>query len=279
MASCAGCGSEAAPHLCSRCQQARYCSRPCQTGHWKQHKRKCKPPAPSSEIKAESSGSAGPGACAFSCPECTRPWADCVCADPPVCWICFDHIGELLRGCACRGTAGYVHVACMVEANRHRKIAHDQCPTCEQSFVGALSMALAEARVRDNRASSSNIDRMATSNLADACCEQGRYGEALGHFRNVLRQDLQRFGHDHPDTATTQNNIGTVLSEQGKLSQALEMHNQALKTRVDVLGPEHLVVAKTQNKCACMHVHMYPCTCVCAHMQHCDRLQGTRQVS
>merc|ERR1712216_301784 len=128
---------------------------PCPTGHWKQDKRESRPPAPSIEVRAGGSGSAGSGACDFSCPECARPWADCVCADPPVCWICLEHIGELLRGCACRGTAGYVHVACMVEANRHRKIAHDQCPTCEQRFAGALSMALAEARVRDNRASSS----------------------------------------------------------------------------------------------------------------------------
>ena len=61
MSICAGCGSEAAPHLCSRCQKARYCSRPCQTGHWKQHKRECKAPAPSSEAKEGRSGSAGSG--------------------------------------------------------------------------------------------------------------------------------------------------------------------------------------------------------------------------
>ena len=205
MGICAGCGSEAAPHLCSRCQEARYCSRPCQTGHWKQHKRECKAPASSSEAKKGSSGSAGSGARDFLCPECARPWADCVCTEPPVCWVCFESNQELLRGCACRGTAGYVHVRCMVETNRHRTIAHDQCPTCKQRFVGALSMALAEARVREARVSRSDNDRTATSELAQACLEQGRYDEALGHYRNVLRQGLKLFGHDHPDTAITKN--------------------------------------------------------------------------
>ena len=205
MAICAGCGSEAAPHLCSRCQEARYCSRPCQTGHWKQHKRECNAPAPSSESTEGSSVSVGSGSCDFSCPECARPWADCVCEDPPVCWVCLESRQELLRGCACRGTAGYVHVRCMVTANRHRTTEHDQCPTCEQRFVGALSMVLAEARVREAQASRSDIDCAATGNLARACCEQGRHDEALRHYRNVLRQDLQRFGHDHPLVAKTYN--------------------------------------------------------------------------
>ena len=199
MAICSGCGSEAAPHLCSRCQKARYCSRPCQTGHWRQHKSECRAPAPSSEADAAISL----GTRNFSCPECAQLWADCVCEDPPACWICFESSAELLRGCACRGTTGYVHVTCMVKANRRRTIDQDQCPTCEQRFVGALSMALAEARVRQARASSSDIDCIATSELAQACHEQGRYNEALGHYRNVLRQSLLIFGPEHPTVATT----------------------------------------------------------------------------
>jgi hypothetical protein len=66
----------------------------------------------------------------------------------------------------------------MVEANTHRKIAHDQCPTCKQRFVGALSMALAEARVRETRESRSDINCEAVSELAQACLEQGHYDEA-----------------------------------------------------------------------------------------------------
>ena len=248
MASCAGCGSEAAPHLCSRCQQARYCSRPCQTGHWKQHKRECKATATGSEAKERSSGSADSGTRDFSCPKCARPWADCVCADPPVCWVCLESSGELLRGCACRGTAGYVHVTCMVEANRHRTVARDKCPTCEQRFVGALSMALAEARVREARASGSDIDVAATSELARVCLEQGRYDEALRHYRNVLRQCLQRFGHDHLEPAKVKVNIGLVYSSMGEYEKALGTYNEALPVLEATLGCNHPLVADTYNK-------------------------------
>ena len=197
MAICANCGSEAAPHLCSRCQRARYCSRPCQTAHWKQHKRMCVAAAPSSESAVEFSSSA--------CPECARAWKECTCAESPSCWICLESSGKLLRGCACRGTAGYLHTACLVEANRHRSNAHDQCPTCKTRFVGALSMAAAEARVRDARASSSNIDCAASTDLAQACAEQGQYPEALQHYRQVLRGQLKHFGQDHPAVANTKN--------------------------------------------------------------------------
>ena len=195
MAICAGCGSNAAPNLCSRCQQARYCSRACQTAHWKQHKRVCAAAAPSSETAVEDSTSA--------CPKCAGVWKECTCAESPSCWICLESSGKLLRGCACRGTAGYVHIACLVEANRHRTTAHDKCPTCQTRFVGALSMAAAEARVRDARKCSSNIDCAATAELAQACVEQGRYAEALQHSHNVLRRQIKQFGPDHLDVAKT----------------------------------------------------------------------------
>ena len=193
---CAGCRSEAAPNLCSRCQRARYCSRPCQTAHWRQHKRVCVAATPSSE--------AAVGDLSGTCPECAKAWKECTCAESPSCWICLESSGKLLRGCACRGTAGSLHIACLVEANRHRADAHDQCPTCRTRFVGALSMAAAEARVRDARASRS-IDCSATLELARACFEQGRYSEALQHNQNALRRQLKRFGPDHPYTASTKN--------------------------------------------------------------------------
>ena len=37
----AGCASEEASSVCSRCQAVRYCSRECQRADWKAHKRMC----------------------------------------------------------------------------------------------------------------------------------------------------------------------------------------------------------------------------------------------
>ena len=40
-ASCSGCGAHGKLSTCSRCHAAAYCSRTCQSQHWKVHKRAC----------------------------------------------------------------------------------------------------------------------------------------------------------------------------------------------------------------------------------------------
>ena len=86
MSNCAHCSAADATKICSRCVTARYCSSECQRAHWNRHKPDCKKKSP--------------------CPLCNRDWAACECEDKPICWICLDSDGELLRGCACRGSAG-----------------------------------------------------------------------------------------------------------------------------------------------------------------------------
>ena len=194
-----------------------------------------------------------------ACPECAEVWKECTCAESPSCWICLESSGKLLRGCACRGTAGYVHAACLVEANRHRTDAHDKCPTCKTRFVGALSMAAAEARVRGARASRSNSDCAATCEFARACVEQGRHAEALQHYRNVLRQQLEHHGPDQLETAqiretiaiarTTQG-IANVQQSMGKYNEALKNHQKVLAINEAVFGPDHLDTAKTRENIA-----------------------------
>ena len=86
---CASCSAPGASAICTQCMTARYCNSECQRTHWKQHKPECK--------KRDQS----------ACPLCEHPWVECRCGeDRPACWICLESEGELLRGCACRGSAG-----------------------------------------------------------------------------------------------------------------------------------------------------------------------------
>ena len=133
-----------------------------------------------------------------ACPECANPWATCSCVEPPSCWVCLESSGVLLCGCACRGTAGYVHVACIVEANKHRVGGrHSMCPTCEQGFVGELQMAVAKASMRNSETSSDFI--VAKLDLADAYRDQGRFTDALQLFHQVLKHYQEQLGSDHPE--------------------------------------------------------------------------------
>ena len=94
---CASCSAVAALH-CSRCTRVKYCSKECQRAHWKTHRPAC---TPRSTPSAASTG-------ASTCPVCESEWASCECAEgeKPSCWICLQSNGALLRGCACRGSAG-----------------------------------------------------------------------------------------------------------------------------------------------------------------------------
>ena len=102
---CASCGAVAAYH-CSRCTQVKYCSKECQRAHWKAHRPSC---------ATHNTPSAASISVAPTCPVCDSEWADCHCKEDekPSCWICLESNDTLLRGCACRGSAGYVRMSGM----------------------------------------------------------------------------------------------------------------------------------------------------------------------
>ena len=202
MSLCAGCGSNAAPHVCSRCQQVHYCSRKCQVSHWRAgHKRACGASTSSASTDDE------PG----SCPKCEQLWGTCRCDEPPNCWLCLESTGRLLRGCACRGTSGFVHARCLAERARCAPEVSDSCPTCMQKFVGELQMAAARARMagvsreRDGKAH-------AMSQLADALKDSGDFDGALKLYQKVLKNDTARLGPDHPHVAATKNKCAAFFS-------------------------------------------------------------------
>ncbi len=46
-------------------------------------------------------------------------------------------------------------------------------------------------------------------------------------------------GPDHPDTAISLNNLGSLLRAQGELNAAQHLYKRALAIREHVLGPNH----------------------------------------
>ncbi|MCL2376875.1 MAG: tetratricopeptide repeat protein [Defluviitaleaceae bacterium] len=79
---------------------------------------------------------------------------------------------------------------------------------------------------------------------------QGDYDEALGWYGRALVVYEKLLGTDHPDTATTYNNMASVFRAQGDYDKALEWYGKDLTISEKVLGAEHPDTATTYNNMA-----------------------------
>ena len=115
---CAVCAAELGPSLgkkCSRCS-TRYCGPACQVQHWEEggHDKLCRKIRKGRRRRAiqrkyEVYGGRSPAA--EACAEDTKG---------QTCYICTQALHwktkeGLVRGCSCRGTAGFAHVSCLAE--------------------------------------------------------------------------------------------------------------------------------------------------------------------
>ena len=75
----------------------------------------------------------------------------------------------------------------------------------------------------------------------------GRYDKALEIWLREVLLSEQLYGEDHPNTATTYNNIGLVHNELGDYNKALDYHSKALSIREKVLGKDHPETATSYN--------------------------------
>jgi len=73
------------------------------------------------------------------------------------------------------------------------------------------------------------------------------YSDALKWHKKALAIREKVLGADHPDTATTYNNIAGVYYSLGDYEQALERLEKALAIQEKVLGADHPDTAATYN--------------------------------
>ncbi len=69
-------------------------------------------------------------------------------------------------------------------------------------------------------------------------------------FRRALDSDEKTYGSDHPEVATTLNNLGNVLREQGQLDEAKNLFQRALRIFQEVLGDDHEKTANVRRRLA-----------------------------
>ena len=115
---CAACATElglTSGKKCGRCS-TRYCGAECQVQHWKEggHDQLCKPIKKAGGAEQYHANKKYKEAVAVAVEKCADD------TKGQSCYICTQALHwktkeGLVRGCSCRGTAGFVHVSCLAE--------------------------------------------------------------------------------------------------------------------------------------------------------------------
>ncbi|CCH93196.1 Similar to tr/Q7NLR0/Q7NLR0 (fragment) [Microcystis aeruginosa PCC 9432] len=79
---------------------------------------------------------------------------------------------------------------------------------------------------------------------------QGRYSEAEPLYNRSLAIIKQQLGDNHPNTATSLNNLALLYRVQGRYSEAEPLYKQALAIRKQQLGDNHPLTAQSLNNLA-----------------------------
>ena len=77
--------------------------------------------------------------------------------------------------------------------------------------------------------------------------QYAHYPKAVEIYLRHISLSEKLYGTDHPDTATSYNNIGAVYKEQGDYDQALKFYKKALEIKKKVLGEDHPSTATSYN--------------------------------
>ncbi len=188
------------------------------------------------------------------------------------CYICLEDGSEegLVRGCACRGAAGFAHVSCLarqaqvsVAEAEERDLEGDAwdarwgrwgtCRLCEQHYHGVVACALGWACWKKyvGRPEADEVRGMAMNQLGNGLYAAD-HNEAALSVQEAELSMLQRLGADEDDLLRVQNNLGNSY-------QMLERHEEGLPLRRDVYS-ERLRLSGEEHEETLMAANNYAAT-------------------
>ena len=256
---CAVCATELGLTLgkkCGRCS-TRYCGAECQKQHWEQggHDKLCKQIKKAGGAEQYNANTKYTEAVAVAAEECAED------TKGQTCYICTQALPwktkeGLVRMCACRGTAGFAHVSCLMEQAR---ILYDEalennlgpealdvrfmrwytCSLCEQQYHGVVSCALGWAcwKTYVGRPETDVVRGMAMNLLGNGLWDANHHEDALS-VREAQLAMHRRLGASADNILDTQNNIATSYHQLGRLEQALRMRQDVYSGRLKLSGEE-----------------------------------------
>jgi tetratricopeptide (TPR) repeat protein len=253
---------------CSRCK-TRYCGPACQKKHWEEggHDKLCraiKKAGGAEQYNANQKHTAAITVAVEACAEDTNG---------QTCYICTQALHwktkeGLVRGCSCRGTAGFAHVSCLAE---QAKILFDEamennldwkamierwarwynCSLCEQQYHSVVKCALGWAcwktylgRPETDWARSSAMTQLGNG-LHDVKCFQ----DALS-VQEAELSTKRRLGAPDESILTVQGNLANTYEKLKRNEEALRMLQDVYSGRLELNGKENEETLRAANNYA-----------------------------
>ena len=177
------------------------------------------------------------------------------------CYICTEAFHwktkeGLVRGCACRGTAGFVHVSCLAEQAKilmdeveennlgtaavyERFRRWDTCSLCEQEYFGVVLCALGWAcwRTYVGRPDGDEIQCHAINLLGNGLSAADRLEDELS-AREAELSTLRRLGGTEAEVLGVLGNLAITYSALGR-PEALQMARDVYNGYLRLFGEEN----------------------------------------
>ena len=182
------------------------------------------------------------------------------CADDTkgqTCYICREAVHwktkeGLVRGCACRGTAGFAHVSCLAEQVkilREDAVANNKdsqwhrwhtCSLCEQHYHGVVACALGWAcwKTYVGRPEEDETRCLAMGVLGNFLSSAKHYEDALSVREGELSM-RRRLGDSEGNILSVQTNLANTYDELGRLEEAIRIKQDVYSGRLKLNGEEH----------------------------------------
>ena len=175
-----------------------------------------------------------------------------------------------MRGCSCRGTAGFAHVSCLAE---QAKILYAEaednhlddtrfplwatCGLCEQSYHGVVACALGWAcwKTYVGRAETDWARGCAMMVLGNGLYEANYFEDALS-VRECELAIERRLGASESNILVVQTNLAITYEELGRLEEALLLMRDVYSGRLRLNGEESFTTLKAANNYASSLVNL-----------------------
>ena len=268
---CAACATElglSSGKKCGRCS-TRYCGPECQVQHWKEggHDQLCKKIKKAGGAEQYNANNKYAEAVAVAAEKCAED------TKGQTCFICTQALHwktkeGLVRGCACRGTAGFAHVSCLAEqakilyaealennldgkAKQARWDRWDTCSLCKQPHHGLVMCALGWAcwKTYLGRPETDRPRLMAMNWLGNGLLAVGHNEDALSVQQADLAT-LRRIGATEPSLLDVQCNLAITYEALGRFEAALRLKQDVYSGRLRLNGEEHRLTFLPANNYA-----------------------------